>query len=220
MERIDKILGVDEILAWLPSSSRDRPPFPMDKVLELTTADAGVQDLFDFIFFLVVDDDGRRRLLDTTRDVVGTHAHEKRDMEHRVDTHGRRELEAVGGLADLLHYWKRAEAPVVELVARAGGLDVAAEQPHLFAVLEVGGLLPLLVVEPGLRGRGVGDVERELGMDVAKPLDHIVGSRVVGLGGAGGDGGDGVGVVTAAGKERGLAGRGVDSVVVGELGER
>jgi hypothetical protein len=158
--------------------------------------------------------------LDTAGDVVVKHRLEERDMEHRVNTHGRRELEAVGGLADLLHNVERAEALVIQLVARAGGLDVATEQPHLVTFFEVGGLLPLLVVESSLRGRGVGDVERELGLDVAKPLDQIVGGRVGRLGVAGVDGGDGVGMVAAVCKERGLVGRGVNSVVIGELGER
>jgi hypothetical protein len=98
----------------------------MDEILELATANARIQDFFNFEFFLIFDDHRRRRILDATGDIVGTNGLKTRHMEHRMDSHRGGKFETESGFADLGDDLERAEALVVELVAGASCLDVVS----------------------------------------------------------------------------------------------
>ena len=217
MEDFDEVLGVREMFGWFPRSTRDRPVLPVNEVLDLAVTDTGVQDCFDFEFFLAVDDDWWRRILDTARDIVGMEGLEKRDVEHGMDLHGRGKLEAEGCLANLGSDGERAETLVVELVAGASRSDVASEEPDLIPDLEWWGLLDLAVVEAGLGRCGVGKGVRELLVEITERVDQVL-SRRVGRVASGrrccawDDG-----MVTVVGEERSVADRCVNRVVVCEL---
>src|SRR5689334_377223 len=125
----------------------------MHKILKLAIADAGVQDFFNFKLLVIVDDNGWCWILRTAGDVVGLYGLQERHMEHGMDSHRRRQLEAKRGSAHLVLDRERAETLVVELVAGASCLDVAAQEPHLIAFLERWSFLDLAIVEPRVGGR-------------------------------------------------------------------
>jgi len=192
----------------------------MDEVLKLTATDTRVEDFFNFKLFVVIDDDRRRWILDTARDVVRTDGLEERHVEHGMHSHRCGQLETEGCLANLVLDGERTETLVVKLVAGASGLDVATQEPYLITNLELRCFLDLVVVETGLGCCGVGKIELELLVDVVERLDKLVhfgilGTRDMELNSYGR-----VGMVPVVGEERSLAGRGMDGVVVGELGER
>jgi hypothetical protein len=89
MELVDEIWGVGEIRSRLPCPARDRPVFPVNKILQLAIADTRVQDFLDFKLFVVVDNNRRRWILDTAGDIVQVHGLEERHMEHGMDSHRR-----------------------------------------------------------------------------------------------------------------------------------
>ena len=88
MEIADEALGVGEVFRRFPSSFGDRPAFPVNEVLELATACARIQNFFSLEFLVIVDDDGRRRVLHSAGDVVRVERLEEADMEHGMDPHG------------------------------------------------------------------------------------------------------------------------------------
>lgn len=178
MEDLDEVLGVREMFGWFPRSTRDRPVLPVNEVLDLAVTDTGVQDCLDFEFFLAVDDDWWRGILDTAGDVVGMEGLEKRDVEHGVDLHGRGKLKAEGCLANLGGDGERAETLVVELVAGASRVDVASKEPDLFTDLEWWGLFDLAVIEAGLGRRGVSKGVRELLVEITERVDQALSCRV------------------------------------------
>jgi hypothetical protein len=98
----------------------------MDEVLELATVDAGIQDFFNLELLVVVDDNGRRRILSTTGDIIWANGLEERHMENWMDAHRGGKLETESCLAFLVCDWERTETLVVELVARASCLDIAS----------------------------------------------------------------------------------------------
>jgi len=88
MEIVDEILSIGEALCRFPGAAGDRPILPVDEVLESFAMDARIQDGFDLVFLVVVDNDRRRRILDAARDVIGVKALEKRELKSlsRSDT--------------------------------------------------------------------------------------------------------------------------------------
>jgi len=70
---------------------------PINKILELGTKIAGVQNRVDQVMrcqrWVVVDDDRVAWTLDTVRDGVGDVRGQERDVENWVDFHGWREIE-------------------------------------------------------------------------------------------------------------------------------
>src|SRR4029079_10716926 len=130
-----------------PGSTGGWPVFPMDEVLELAATDTRVEDFFNFKLFVVIDDDRRRWILDTARDVVRTNGFEERHVEHGMHSHRRGQLKTEGCLANLVLDEERTETLVVKLVAGASGLDVATQEPYLIAYLERRCFLDLAIVE-------------------------------------------------------------------------
>ena len=55
VEGSHQFLGVSQIGGWFPGGIAGAIPFPLHKVLELAPEEAGVQNLFDFVFFFAVD---------------------------------------------------------------------------------------------------------------------------------------------------------------------
>ena len=66
MEGSDQLLGVSQVGSWFPGGVAGAVAFPLDKVLKLALEEAGVQNLFDFVFFFAVDLNrlGSRRFVD------------------------------------------------------------------------------------------------------------------------------------------------------------
>ena len=126
VEGVDEISSVREILGGFPRPTGNRPVLPMNKVLDLAAVDARVENGVDFELLLAVDNDRRRRVLDTARDVVLLVRLQKGDVEHRVDLHRDRKLEAERCFADLGRDGERAKTLVVELVARSYRGDVSS----------------------------------------------------------------------------------------------
>jgi hypothetical protein len=143
----------------------------MDEVLELAATDTRVEDFFNFKLFVVIDDDRRRWILDTARDVVRTDGFEERHVEHGMHSHRRGQLKTEGCLANLVLDGERTETLVVKLVAGASGLDVATQEPYLITNLERRCFLDLAVVETSLGCCGVGKIELELLVDVGERLE-------------------------------------------------
>jgi len=126
-----------------PGSTGGWPVFPMDEVLELAATDTRVEDFFNFKLFVVIDDDRRRWILDTARDVVRTNGFEERHVEHGMHSHRRGQLKTEGCLANLVLDGERTETLVVKLVTGASGLDVATQEPYLSPISNGGAFLTL-----------------------------------------------------------------------------
>ena len=202
MEVADEVLGVGEVFRRFPSPLGDRPVFPVNEVLELATASARIQNFLGLEFLVVVDDNGRRRILHSAGNVVRAKRLEEADMEHGMDPHGAWELELVGGIADLGLDGERPEALGVEFVAGTGRLDVAPQKPNLIAFLERWSPLDLAVVEARLSGSGIGKIPSDLVVEVPEGLDQLFGCWVGRLESVSVDGGRQRGVVAVVGEER------------------
>src|ERR1700719_1103225 len=61
MEGGDKRLSIGDIRDGFPSTLFTRIVLPLDQVLQLAASDTGVDDVFDFVFRGVADDNWRRR---------------------------------------------------------------------------------------------------------------------------------------------------------------
>ena len=58
MEVVDAFLAVMQVLYWLPAVFTVRVAFPLDKILYIPIMNAGVEDGFDFVLVIAVDDNG------------------------------------------------------------------------------------------------------------------------------------------------------------------
>src|SRR5687767_5093957 len=166
MGLVNEIGSVGEILWRFPRLAGERIVLPLDSILQLAAVDARIQDFFHLEFFMILDDNRRRWILNTVGDVVGTDGLEERHVENRMDPHRGGELETESGWPNLADDLERTETLVIKLVAGASGLDVASQEPYLLADLERRCLLDRAIVEPGLSCSGIGEVKRELLVDV------------------------------------------------------
>ena len=90
-----------EVLGRFPCAIFYSVAFPVDKVLNTAMSDATTQNGLDFIFFVIADDDRRRRFADAARDCVLVRRFKEGDVEDGVYLYGRRQLEFVCASADL-----------------------------------------------------------------------------------------------------------------------
>ncbi len=105
MECFNEIIQV-EVIPGNPLVMRVVVAFPLDEVLGATIADAGVQDLFDFVVFLAIYEDWvRRRKLVSTQEQICWHREELHDREYRMESSKRRqEFDSVHARSDCFQH--------------------------------------------------------------------------------------------------------------------
>lgn len=77
--------AVREVFGGLPGGVRVTDP--TDKVLEVATNEAGIENLFDFELFVTVDNNWKGRRLNLTDKRVGGDRFQERDVEDWMDLH-------------------------------------------------------------------------------------------------------------------------------------
>jgi hypothetical protein len=82
--------AVREVFGGLPGGIRATDP--TDKVLEVATNEAGIENLFDFEFFVTVDNNRRRWRLNLADKRVGSNRFQEGDVEDWMDLHRSGEL--------------------------------------------------------------------------------------------------------------------------------
>ncbi len=115
--------------------------FPLDKVLGATIADAGVQDLFDFVVFLAIyEDQVQWRKLSSTREQICWHREELHDWEDRMELSERgQEFDSVCACSDCFQNPEGSEAKQCELLVRSIDPDVGGINENHVPWLEFGG---------------------------------------------------------------------------------
>jgi len=83
----DGLRGVREVVRRLPGSFVRSVSKPMNEVFQFAVANARIQDLLDFPFYIVRDLHRRWRTLYSTRKAILSMPFEERYMKHRVDAH-------------------------------------------------------------------------------------------------------------------------------------
>jgi len=116
MEFSNKVASMGEIGGGFPGVVVRPISDPTDKVEKWVTVamiDLAIKDLFDFIFQITFDFYRRGWWLDPIWDCVGDIGFQAVNMEHVMDLHGWRKLEAVGMGGNDLADREGSEAAVV-----------------------------------------------------------------------------------------------------------
>ena len=87
----------------------------MDEVSKLVPNQLGVEDCFDFPFFLTGDNKRWWRLLCAAWNNIGTEAFQQLYVEDRMDLHRLRQFESKRSCPNLLKNAERSDALVIEL---------------------------------------------------------------------------------------------------------
>ena len=114
-------LGSSDVLTRFPRSFLITVSLPENFVLKFLSEYTAVEDLFDFVMGLVVDDLGeRRRSCLATWDGIRDGWEELDDVEDRVDAfHGPRKEEAVGEASDLTLHSERSKVAMRQFLRGA-----------------------------------------------------------------------------------------------------
>lgn len=131
---LDFASGVLEVVNGLPGGGV--PAQLLDQVLVLSCIGARVQHFFDLPFFVAFNLYRGWRRHDLSVDRVVASWLQERDVEDRVDPHGRRQGQALDMGADNLADRVGTKAFVVMFLGRLGGLDVPRREPDFGAYLE------------------------------------------------------------------------------------
>src|SRR4029077_8692356 len=99
VERLDTVGCIGKVGLRLPRPTRAGPILPMNQVLQLAMANAGVQDGFDLELLVAVNDDWRCWILNTVRDVIDAYPLEEGHMKDGVNPHRLGQLKTESGSA-------------------------------------------------------------------------------------------------------------------------
>ena len=104
--------------------------YPLHKVLQAFSHKLGVENFLHFILFLAVDEDcwGSRR--DVARMRIARDSGQERDMEHWMDFHTGREVEAIRVFTDDLGHPEGTELLPVQFASRSLSTYVFGIQPY------------------------------------------------------------------------------------------
>lgn len=126
---------VENIFSFYPRPFFRAVAFPINKILETAPDTFGVQDLFDCVHLLSVDDTWRWRWLGQGDKGRGSNGFNLGNMECRVNAHGRGKLELNINGAYNLDNGKGADEPGGELLAGVLELEVLGGEPDALAHL-------------------------------------------------------------------------------------
>jgi hypothetical protein len=93
VEPFNKVWNIKGVFLWLPGFFVIASP--TDPILDTAAIASAIEDFFDFIVLLAINNDWRRRRLDLARQGIFRCRFQQGNMEDRVDFHGCRELELV-----------------------------------------------------------------------------------------------------------------------------
>ena len=99
MELVNDFLAVRKAFGWLPAVVAFAIAFPSNQILELVMVCAAVQDFLNFVLFLAINDDGRRRGL---LDAIILERGQTVDMEDVMEPEGLGEFKAIVEIANAL----------------------------------------------------------------------------------------------------------------------
>ena len=101
VERFEEFGAVREVRSWFPRGFVGivLKALPFYELMKLTSAKAGIKDLVNFPFLVILDDHGFGRWKRVAR-VWASSRFKERDMENGMNLPVRREFEAEGGLGD------------------------------------------------------------------------------------------------------------------------
>ena len=125
MERFEEFGAVREVRSWFPRGFVGivLKALPFYEVMKLTLANAGIKDLVNFPFLVILDDHGFGSWKRVAR-VWASSRFKERNMENGMNLPVRREFEAEGGLGDYRVNFKRSEFLLGKLGRWSGRFDV------------------------------------------------------------------------------------------------
>ena len=88
----NEIFRIRKIGGGFPRIFRDGIAFPFNEIKQTMTTELRIEDFFDFIFRLVIDDNGGRRRLSPAGNIGFDISIKQRNMKHGVDFERHREL--------------------------------------------------------------------------------------------------------------------------------
>ena len=125
VERFEEFGAVREVRSWFPRGFVGivLKAFPFYEVMEFTSAKAGIKDLMNFPFLVILDDHRFGRWKRVAR-VWASCRFKERNVEDGVNLPVRREFEAEGGLRDYQVDFERSKFLFGKLSCWSGGFDV------------------------------------------------------------------------------------------------
>ena len=135
MELADKATAVFEVTVRLPGWGGFTNP--LDEVLELSVMATGVENVFNFIFDFVVDNNRRWWRNDLARKRICSDRFQKGDVENWMYFHSRRKVQLISVGADTFQNLESAKSLEVEFSGGALCPDVTRKQPDFIADLEI-----------------------------------------------------------------------------------
>lgn len=104
---------------------------PLNDVLQLASAGAGVLYFFDVPILSIVDNEGKRRMLMVSGNGIGGHRFQEPDMEHAVDFNVGGDVHLLGMRADKFVNRELPKLLVIEVGEGLSGVNVVAKKPDL-----------------------------------------------------------------------------------------
>jgi hypothetical protein len=104
---------------------------PFNKVLELFVAYSGIEDIFDFVFFVVVDLDRRGFWVLLSWVWISAGWVQEVNMEDWMDFHRGRKVQLICSLAYGLKNLKRSHHLSLQFLCGSLSSDIASVQPNL-----------------------------------------------------------------------------------------